>query len=278
MFEPILSRSIQRWEYEGGRIPATENGNRTGHNRKVRPEARTSTSRVEPPASLEPDLKRHSTKAERSVGPRRSSAAVSSAKNGTGFAATQLVRAGTVLVPMDFTAGSYAALDYAVGAALTCNWSIGLVHVVQKSYAEGFVDRGQREQIRSEAERAAHMKLNALAHSKRSAGVPVTVLVRHGLPEYEIARVADCLNVKMIIVGRNPRNFLVRLIFGSVTQDVIDIANCPVLVINARSGNSDEQQAQIHHRRSLVRNGNVFPTAGSDSEASPRGCAEQGLN
>lgn len=232
---------------------------------------------VEPPSSLAPDLKRHSTRPERSVEPRRSSAAVkSSARKGSEFAATQRSRAGTVLVPMDFTAGSYTALDYAVGAALTCNWSIALVHVVEKSYVEGFVDRGQREEIRSGAERAAHMKLNALAHAKRSAGVPITLLVRHGLPEYEIARVADSLNVKMIIVGRNSRSFLSRLMFGSVTQDVIEAANCPVLVITAGSGNSDETQAQIRHRAPLFRKGKVSRQSGSTRKQLREGVPNRG--
>ena len=120
------------------------------------------------------------------------------------------------------------------------------------------------------------MKLNALAHAKRSAGVPITVLVRHGLPEYEIARVADCLNVKMIIVGRNSRNFFSRLMFGSVTQDVIDIVHCPVLVINAGSGNSDEQQAQLQQRGSLFRSGTVSRQSGSTRKHLREGVPNRG--
>ena len=48
----------------------------------------------------------------------------------------------------------------------------------------------------------------------------------------EILRIAEELNARMIVLGRQDRSPLSRLIFGSVTADIIDAANCPVLVIN----------------------------------------------
>src|SRR5688500_11484298 len=46
----------------------------------------------------------------------------------------------TILVPIDFTAASYKALDYGLSIAQRLNWSVALVHVVTRSYAEGFSD------------------------------------------------------------------------------------------------------------------------------------------
>ena len=40
------------------------------------------------------------------------------------------------------------------------------------------------------------------------------------------------INAGLIVVARQDRRPLSRLIFGSVTADIIDAANCPVLVIN----------------------------------------------
>ena len=124
-------------------------------------------------------------------------------RNAGGFRGSQL---GTILVPIDFTEASYKALDYALAMALGSSWSIALVHVVQKSYAEGFVDANQREKIRANAELEARKKLNTLASSKQIVGVPMKVILGNGVAEYEILRIAERLKVRMIILGRQDRN------------------------------------------------------------------------
>ena len=139
----------------------------------------------------------------------------------------------TILVPIDFTTASYKALDYALSMAKKLNWSIALVHVVVRSYAEGFVDSIPKTELRAEAHREAHRKLNALVPSKTRGEVSIRSIVRDGLPEYEILRIAESTKVKMIVLGRQDRNPLSRLIFGSVTREILDAARFPVLVINS---------------------------------------------
>ena len=138
----------------------------------------------------------------------------------------------TILVPIDFTAASYKALDYALSIAKRLNWSVALVHVVVRSYAEGFVDSIPKTDLRAAARREAQRRLDALASANRRGDLSIRSVVRDGLPEYEILRTAEKIKAKMIVLGRQDRNPLSRLIFGSVSRDILDVARCAVLVIN----------------------------------------------
>jgi len=153
-------------------------------------------------------------------------------KNGD-FSGSWRLHEETILVPIDFTTASYEALDYALSMAKNLNWSVALVHVVVRSYAEGFVDSIPKADLRAEARREARRKLNALASPTVRAEVSIRSIVRDGLPEYEILRIAENTKAKMIVLGRQDRNPLSRLIFGSVTREILDAARCPVLVINS---------------------------------------------
>ena len=142
-------------------------------------------------------------------------------------------KARTVLVPVDFTESSHRALDSALLLADCLRASIVLVHVVERTYAEGFLDTPAKRNVRMEAHRRTREKLDAVAKSKSDRLVPIRHVVRHGVPEYEILRLAESMNVDLIVLGRPPRNPLSRLVFGSVTRAVVDTAPCPVVVVPA---------------------------------------------
>src|SRR5688572_18579141 len=173
----------------------------------------------------------------RAVSNRKSFASTSSAKRSKKGQKSSVyggvrIHDETILVPIDFTAASYKALDYALSIAKRLNWSVALVHVVVRSYAEGFVDSIPKTDLRVVARREAQRKLDALASANRRADLSIRSVVRDGLPEYEILRTAEKIKAKMIVLGRQDRNPLSRLIFGSVSRDILDVARCPVLVIN----------------------------------------------
>ena len=140
-------------------------------------------------------------------------------------------KARTILVPVDFSENG--ALDYALSLAERLHTSIVLLHVMEGMYAEGFLDTPAKRNVRMEAHRRAREKLDAVAKSKSDRLVPISRVVRHGVPEYEIVRLAESMDVDLSVLGRPPRNPLSRLIFGSVTRAVVDTARCPVVVVPA---------------------------------------------
>ena len=139
--------------------------------------------------------------------------------------------ARTILVPVDLTDSSHNALDYALLLAEGWNASIVLLHVVERMYAEGFLDTPAKRSLRTEVHRRAREKLDALAKPRSNRLVPIRRVVRHGVPEYEILRLAENMDADMIVLGRRRRSPLSRLIFGSVTRDLVDTAPCPVVVV-----------------------------------------------
>lgn len=145
-------------------------------------------------------------------------------------------KARTILVPLDLTETSRTVLDYALWLAEDWNASIVLLHVVERMYAEAFLDTPAKCSLRTEVHRRAQEQLDALAKPKLRRFVPIRRVVRHGAPEYEILRLAEKMDADMIVLGRRRRNSLSRLILGSVTHDVVDAAPCPVVVVPAARG------------------------------------------
>lgn len=138
----------------------------------------------------------------------------------------------TILVAVDFLPASLKAVEHAFGWAKRLHASILLLHVVDPIFTGGFVNLLTKQKVRREARRRASERINTLANSHAHEDIPVTCVVRDGLPEIEILRLAEKMNVNMIVLGRELKNPLGRWILGSVSDDIVDLARCPVVLVN----------------------------------------------
>lgn len=139
----------------------------------------------------------------------------------------------TILVAVDFLPASLKAAEQAFRWAKRLRASILLLHVIDPIYTGGFVNLVTKQKVRREARRRAGERINKLAEAHTIEGVLVTSVVRDGLPEVEILRFAEKMNVNMIVLGRQPKNPLSRWILGSVSDDIVDLAPCPVVLVNS---------------------------------------------
>jgi nucleotide-binding universal stress UspA family protein len=137
----------------------------------------------------------------------------------------------TIVVAVDFSDVSKLAMEYAVSRAKLLKCAILMVCVVERAYGEGFLDRDQLEQLRLERRQAAEARLSVWAASGRMSGVSMSCEVRSGVPAIELLRAAKATNTEMIVVARASHNPLTRLIFGSVTENLLDASPFPVLVL-----------------------------------------------
>ncbi len=91
--------------------------------------------------------------------------------------------------------------------------------------------RAQRDSIdRLEAE------LEALATQIDGDEVEVSTEVRHGLPNgvsQALVEAADRAGADLLVIGMRRRSPVGKLVLGSVVQDVLLAANCPVLAVKA---------------------------------------------
>jgi nucleotide-binding universal stress UspA family protein len=145
----------------------------------------------------------------------------------------------TVLVPVDFSEASMKALDYAVSLARRMNAKVMLLHVLDGSYGEVFLDPSVRLRERARATEHARKKLTRMTALREDRRVPMESVVRRGNVEYEICRLAEAGLADLIVLGRKRRSVIGRLLLGSVIRAVMELAPCPVVVVPERDMESE---------------------------------------
>lgn len=140
-------------------------------------------------------------------------------------------RLASILVPVDFGESSRASMDYSIRMASHASASIVLFHVIDRTCAGGLLSSVTRRSIMAEEHDRARRCLAAIAERHETSRVPIQCVVRGGVPEYEILRLAETWDVGLIVLGRSQRGSLSRLLFGSVIGDVVECSRCPVLVV-----------------------------------------------
>ena len=128
-----------------------------------------------------------------------------------------------ILVPVDFSPSSQAALEYAAAFAKDFGAELVIVHVVDHEVEHL---PGVRP---NEALAGLHEALQALKPNDESAVVSHQML--EGTPADAILEFAQANNVKMIVMGTHGRTGLRRFVLGSVAEKVAREATCPVLTL-----------------------------------------------
>jgi len=137
-----------------------------------------------------------------------------------------------ILVPIDFSSCSKKALRYAVALAKQFGARLWLLYVGQGYYLApelGPLDLSVTE-TRDRADAAG--KLAALATQEVSPSVPVDVSVRNGHTPTEIINAAKEANADLIVISTHGYTGLKHVWFGSITENIVRHAHCPVLVVS----------------------------------------------
>lgn len=137
-----------------------------------------------------------------------------------------------ILVPLDFSANSARALDYAHGLALKFDASMHLVHVCEvpgmmtgsmDAYAIAYSDWSRR--LGEEAE----MQIVVAAAALKDVKVSTEVLF--GNPAAAIADAAIANDIDLIVMGTHGHGAVMHVVMGNVAERVVRTAPCPVLTV-----------------------------------------------
>jgi universal stress protein A len=79
--------------------------------------------------------------------------------------------------------------------------------------------------------KSAETELRTLASREIPAEINGDTLVRHGLPGEEIVETARELPADLIVISTHGRTGLAHVVIGSVAEQVVRHAPCPVLVL-----------------------------------------------
>ena len=137
-----------------------------------------------------------------------------------------------VLVPIDFSPESLAALRAAVSAAGRSNAHITLLNIVEQPLIyRGTEVPGSRRRLQE----SRGQQLEHLADVEVPASMTSDVIVGSGEPGYEINRIATQRNVDCIVLAEHQRH---AWFGGDTARKVADAAPCKVIVLKGKDTTS----------------------------------------
>jgi len=150
---------------------------------------------------------------------------------------------GPILVPVDFSESSEAALLYAVRLSRCMQCSLLVLHVVHDPGSmPGYYSRALKKKQLVRIEDAAAEMLDEFVHRVVKQNPEVKGLKRldsmmvKGLPSTRILEVADKSNATMIVVGSKGLTGLKHILMGSVAEHLVHLSRIPVTVVKAAHG------------------------------------------
>lgn len=133
----------------------------------------------------------------------------------------------TILVPADFSDGSAFAFRMAQALARDYGARIVVAHVVEPPHAMGVEGvLVYQPEISWES-----LRQRLVERYAARAATQVEHIVVEGNPADEIVRLAEDYHADVIVIGTHGRTGLPRLIMGSVAEQVLRRASCPVATI-----------------------------------------------
>ena len=143
-----------------------------------------------------------------------------------------------ILVPVDFSANSEAALAYAAHLAEPLGVPLVVLHVVHDpGEAPGYYRvKGRKKQLRRLEDVAGEllgefMTRSAKKYSKHPAIEKSKRLLVTGLPVTRILEIAQALEPKMVVMGSAGRTAMSRFLLGSKSEQVLRMCPFPVTIV-----------------------------------------------
>ncbi len=133
----------------------------------------------------------------------------------------------TVLFPVDQSREAREAAETVANIVKTYNSRLVLLSVVEHPPGEDKVIEGG---IMGSADAVAKLLQGAQALFAEK-GIEVDVIEREGMPSFTICDVADEVNADLIIMGCRGLGLTTEGASESVTNRVINLSPCPVLII-----------------------------------------------
>ncbi len=138
----------------------------------------------------------------------------------------------TILVPVDFSAHSEAAVRYAVGLAKRFGSTLHLLHAYHLPVEVATPDTiAVPRDFWASLREAASRRLGEAADKATGEGVKVEMLLTEGAPAPAITQAAERLHADLIVMGTRGLTGLKHVLLGSVAERVLRTAPCPVLTL-----------------------------------------------
>lgn len=154
-----------------------------------------------------------------------------------------------IVCPVDFSAGSQAALTHAAYLAAAAGAQVLLLHVVElPPVMADIVPSPDFTAMAVRTADEATRRLHALVPAQVRELCTVESRIVTGRAHGEIVRAAIDQRADLIVMGVHGRGAVDLLLFGSTTHHVLHAAPCPVLIVHSENGAA----AWRRHREELA--------------------------
>ena len=134
-----------------------------------------------------------------------------------------------ILCPVDFEANSVVALDLAKSVALKYHATLYVLNVARIPAAD--MDAPVAIAAHPHFEQAAHDHLKELARQNLDDEIAYELVVKDGIPESAILDAVKDLGIDLVVMATHGRTGLAHFVMGSVAEEVVRTAPCPVMVV-----------------------------------------------
>jgi len=139
-----------------------------------------------------------------------------------------MIRIQNVLCPVDFSAASKRALDYAVGLARGYGARLHVLHVIAPIVPSLYVDATRLE---ATIRKHVHGEMPKLLARARHSGVEAEPIVKTGEIEKQIQAAARAVKAEVVVMGKHARPAVERWFIGSTTDRLLRHSATPLLMI-----------------------------------------------
>jgi nucleotide-binding universal stress UspA family protein len=141
-----------------------------------------------------------------------------------------------ILVPLDFSAASFAGLNYGAALARRFGAELLLLHVIfdvremmfDRMSANSAADNSEMQRKEAELEMAALQQLEIVR------GLQCATEILFGNAVEEICRRTSQADIDLVVTSSHGRTGWEHMVLGSVAEHVVRYADCPVLVVPSR--------------------------------------------
>jgi len=134
-----------------------------------------------------------------------------------------------ILCPIDFSATSRRALQYAVSVSQKFGADLTVLHVLEQvPLTTAYSGRPEVDEL-SRAEETVRSQLSVWMAAERDTQFKLEI--GRGPTEETILKACEQGRYDLLVMGTHGRRLLDRALFGSVTHRVIRKAPCPVLLV-----------------------------------------------
>jgi nucleotide-binding universal stress UspA family protein len=150
-------------------------------------------------------------------------------------------KAQPILVPVDFSPHSQAALDYAANLAVCMQLPILILHVVHDpGGVPSYYARAAKKKFLLRVEDLAQEMFDEFVaearkrHPDNEALKEAETLMVQGIPGTRILEVADDKDAAMVVMGSKGETGFKHLLMGSVATNVVQLSPVPVTIVKAK--------------------------------------------